>query len=344
MLTGSTSFSGLHIARALSEPQSETNRVVWSGEAPKPAGFEVQLPVRKRERKPWETARFSELSKLPAELLTYDGVESPTFLKLLESRKPRVLWNHGAFMEDYRSPSYNLQKSFETNLYPLQSVLETFASNGGRLIVHSGSIFEPHEGEGDNVGNGLSAYGVSKSLVYEWLRYQCCRLGLGLLKVVIPNPIGTFENPDRLIPAFVKMWQEGKTPEISAPAFVRDNVPVTWLALHAADAIRNIVDQDLPSREWRIHPSGLTTTTEDFVRLVADQLGRRLEIATPIRIHEKTTDKSAHVEPKNRLVTQPLKRINTEPSHLKLSLDREKSLELFWDELAEYYRSNERAQ
>ncbi|MBS1986158.1 MAG: NAD(P)-dependent oxidoreductase, partial [Bdellovibrionales bacterium] len=182
LLTGATSFTGAHIARALVDAGHEvtaslTGRLV---------NYSDLLVQRRRE-----------LAKVS------DWVEeapfgSPNLLAALQKKKFDVFINHGADIRGYRKADFDYLASVRTGLQGARETMDALAASGCRLFLHSGSIFEPGEGEWDAgrmaasdfkraPADAISIYGVSKSMVWEPLRFFAHRAGLNVSKVIIPN-------------------------------------------------------------------------------------------------------------------------------------------------------------
>ena len=313
LLTGGTSFTGLHLAQAFAKD------------------FDLVCCVRTQHQSAWSTRRLEQLRTTKGvKIVSYDGFETPSFISLLNEFKPEVVISHGAAMERYRQPDYDLTQALRVSALPLPQVLPFFQKNGGRLWIHSGTIFEPDEGAHGQPSPALSPYGASKNMVYQLLRYYANQLRLPLLKVIIPNPIGPFENGDRMIPLFIQQWKNGQTPKLTTPWLVRDNIPASWLAScysRKALELLKASPEQTASLETVFRPSGIISTLMDFTRLLSDEMSSRLKIQTPLQMSETPTD-------------QPLVRTNTEDACAYLGLDRSTAMKDFWNELARYYEGH----
>lgn len=238
-ITGASSFTGCCIARAFVEKGHQVCGALTQ-ELEEYTGL-----VRDR-------INFSKVG------MFYEKVPfgSDDFIQSLKNFRPQVFINHGADIKGYRSPNFNIYRSVFTSTLNLDSVLDTLKEfNCG--VVHSGTYFEKEEG-GSPLSLGM--YGYSKSIVWEKMLKGCKERSIFISKVVIPNPIGKFENEDRLIPTFVRQWKNKETPTLTTPDSVQDNVPVEWLAQVYLKAA-------IEPRVYR--PSGFILSNEELVSKVS---------------------------------------------------------------------------
>lgn len=285
LLTGATSFTGAHIARALVD-----------------AGFEVAGTLTKRMPEysdPLVQQRRGYGRVI--EWIESAPIGSPRFLEAVKTVRPDVFINHGADIRNYRSPDFNYLASVSSSLLGAREVCDALAAAGCRRFIHSGSVFEPDEGEAafatKPAAEAISIYGVSKAMVWEPYRFFAAKAGLPVTKIVIADPIGPLENADRLVPAFVAAWKSGKVPRLTTPTLLRDRVPAPWLArVYAEEARRDAPDK--PAVRAR-RPSAYALTNEAFLKLVVEKFSARAKRSLPIDIAPTPT-------------TEPHKRINTE--------------------------------
>lgn len=283
LLTGATSFTGAHIARAFHDAGYEVAATLTG----RLADYSDPVVQRRREHsrvREWvENAPFG----------------STRLLEFLQANAIDVFVNHGASIKGYRQPDFDYLASVKIATENLRQVVEATAKAGCKRWIHSGSIFEADEGEAGLVpapaAEAMSIYGIAKSMVWQPLRFYVVGAGLSLSKIVIPNPVGTFENVDRLIPVFAQMWKAGKVPSVRTPQLVRDNLPAPWLAkVYAAEAAS--APQTLPRVR---RPSAYALSNEAFLQLVARNFG-------------KEWGRELSFESVPQTVSEPLRRVNVE--------------------------------
>lgn len=304
LITGATSFTGAHIARALGD-----------------AGFQVVATLTRRlvhysDPLIQKRREYSQIS----EWIEEAPFGSARMIEAIRSIQPHIFVNHGADIKGYRQPDFDYLGSVAASLTGLRPVVEALASSGCQRWIHTGSIFEPDEGEAGlqptPSAEAMSIYGVSKSMVWQPVRFFAVKSGLKVSKIIIPNPVGPFENPDRMIPFFVKTWKSGGVPTLKTPQLIRDNIPASWLA-------RTYVDEaqwgDSGRDSVRIRrPSGYALSNEAFLQLFVKNFEHLMDHGLPFEIAPQIVD-------------EPLKRINTEPCpELMNEADRHR----FWEEWA----------
>jgi nucleoside-diphosphate-sugar epimerase len=303
LFTGGSSFTGLWFIRELVR-----------------AGHQVVGTFRRRpEEYPdalrRERARLATEACRPAYGVSF-GDEA--FVALLRDGGFDLLAHHAADVTNYRSPDFDATAALATNTRNLGPVLQALLAGGGRRVLLTGSVFEGGEGAGSQGLPDFSPYGLSKALTAQVFRYHCARAGVGLGKLVIPNPFGPWEEP-RFTAYLVKGWFGGQTPNCSSPLYVRDNIHVSLLARAYARFAAEVPDKGFA----RLNPSGYVESQGAFTLRFAAELRPRLGLPCPVEL-KKQTD-----------FPEPRVRINTDvPDAAALGWSEEEA----WDELARYYR------
>ncbi len=216
LLTGVTSFTGCHIARAFVD-----------------AGFEVTATLsltRDEYTDPLVQERLSHSRVTQFIENTKFGNEN--FLKTIYDWRPGVFINHGANIKGYRNPDFDKEKCLQESTQNLDAVLLGFSKLGTQFI-HSGSVFERDQERGLEA---YSPYGEAKSMIWQKMQAAAQKVQLPLSKIVIADPIGTFENKDRLAPLFFAKWKKGESVEVHNPDYIWDRVPAPWLAQRYVEA------------------------------------------------------------------------------------------------------------
>jgi UDP-glucose 4-epimerase len=302
LLTGASSFTGLWFARALAE-----------------AGHKVVAPLL-RAKSAYEgvRARRVELLGQYAEIAGPCAFGDDAFMELASRGPWDRLCHHAAQIGDYRNPDFDVAGSLQANTRNMRRVLETMKGQGLSGVVLTGSVFEADEGKGSPPMNAFSPYGLSKGLTYEAMRFWCGQANVPLTKFVIPNPFGPYEEP-RFCTYLINCWKAGKLASVKTPAYVRDNIHVSLLALRYAKAVEEAGQDALR----HLNPSGYIETQGDFAKRFAREIGKRLEIDCPLELLEQTEFPEAK------------ERVNTQPVDGKaLGWNEAKA----WDELGEYYK------
>jgi UDP-glucose 4-epimerase len=261
LLTGASSFTGCWFARELAA-----------------AGHDVTVTMRSPS---YGGVRAERVELVAADCERVEGVAfgDDTFVELVRSRDWDLLCLHGAHVDGYRSPDFDVGAALAANTHRAGEVVPSVP----RLLL-TGSVFEPGAGQGDAELRAFSPYGLSKAFTAETFRYLCGRHGVTFGRFVIPNPFGPHED-ERFTTGLVRAWQRGETPQVRTPSYVRDNIHVSLLARAYADFAER-----LPEGGWEatLGPSGYRGSQGDFARRFAREVGGRLGIDTPLDLHEQT--------------------------------------------------------
>lgn len=302
LLTGVTSFTGAWFASSLVQ-----------------AGHEVVCAVR-GERAAYSGLRDQRLRNLDGQCgFAWDmAFGASAFLDLIENERFDVLCHHGAQVTNYKSPDFDSLSAAQDNCRSLTPVLAAFKRRGGTKVVLTGSVFEQDEGAGTRPLRAFSPYGLSKGLTSQMFRFHVQAAGLALGKFVIPNPFGPLEEP-RFTDYLLRCWQQGAVARVGTPDYVRDNIPVSLLALFYADFVGALPDQGF----HRLNPSFYVESQGAFAARFAREIGRRLAIETPLEFAVQAD------------FSEPLIRINTDRPQIAPERWSEGAA---WDELAGYYR------
>jgi len=302
LMTGASSFTGYWFAKTLAA-----------------RGHQLTLTFTKSrtEYTGLRGQRVTELVKLPAATCLWNySFGTDQFLSLLD-QKFDVVCHHGAFVEDYKSFSFDVGRAVAENTNHCQEFMPRAKQTGVKKIVLTGSVFEANEGKGSDPLVAFSPYGLSKSFTWETFRYWAWKQDIPLTKFVIPNPFGPYEEP-RFCNYLVQNWAKGIIPSVKTPDYIRDNIHVDLLAECYAGAIENRNDQITV-----VAPSGYTGSQKEFTLNFAKEIGTRLNIMNEVKFDVQEN------------FDEPLARINTSPAVDMCSNWKE---EKAWDQLADYYK------
>ena len=305
LFTGASSFTGLWFIQAL---RAQDHEVVATFTRP-PAIYENGTIASLR------TARVADLCECVYDVSFGDS----NFVALLENgQKFDVLCHHGAVVEDYRRPDFDVLGAVRKNTQGVVKVLEVLAKRGGRAVVLTGSVFEKGEGAGSEVQLSVSPYGASKAMTSDLFRFYASRVGIQLRKFVIANPFGPFEEP-RFTAYLMRQWLAGEPATVRTPAYVRDNIHVGLLAAAYTGFVTSPTSGD---PYLHFGPSGYVQTQGDFAERVSRQMRNRIGRACDLEFDTQTD------------FPEPRVRINIHPVNAHaLGFSEEEA----WDRIAEYY-------
>jgi UDP-glucose 4-epimerase len=304
LFTGASSFTGTWFVRELAA-----------------AGHQVTATFRQRVEGYPDELRRRRVANAAGVVEPVFGVSfgDEAFLELLGRGGWDLLAHHAADVTNYRSPDFDTAAALRTNTRSLPAVLAAFRAAGGRRVLLTGSVFEGGEGAGSQGLPHFSPYGLSKALTAQVFRHHCERAGVGLGKLVIPNPFGPFEEP-RYTAYLMKTWVGRGTASCANPAYVRDNIHVSLLAKVYARFAAGIPEAGFV----RLNPSGYVESQGAFTQRVAAEMRSRLGLPCEVELKRQTE------------FPEPQVRINTDiPDAAALGWDEA----VAWDDMATYYRA-----
>lgn len=302
LLTGGSSFTGLWIARALSE-----------------AGHEVVASLT-RAAADYEGLRAERIEQLSqvATIIGEAPVASARFRGLVAEGFD-LLAHHAADIPNYRSPDYEVAAGLSRNVDGVREALAAHASAGGRAVIATGTAFEAGEGGGGQPELAVSPYGLSKYLTNETVRHFARWSGLGFGKFVISGPFGAMEE-GRLCWSLLQRWFQGQAGVVRTPRYIRDNIPVPLLARAYADLAARMLVADEPG-DHVARPAGYVGAQGDFALKVAQEMAPRLGLECRVELMAQPE------------LVEPRVRANDEPAFFDGW-----SEPAFWDDYADYYR------
>jgi UDP-glucose 4-epimerase len=301
LITGGSSFTGYWFIRALRQ-KGHTITATLRGSKDSYTGLRKE---RIRQVEEW------------ADIVWECSFGDEKFQDLLTGQYD-ILCHHGAQVENYRSPDFDVPAALRSNGLNARVVIEKALLYGTRRLILTGSVFEANEGIGNEPLIAFSPYGLSKTITWETFRYWCLKLGLSLGKFVIPNPFGPYEEP-RFCHFLINSWKKGEIPEIKTPDYIRDNIHVSQLALAYADW----AGKERIAPVEKFGPCGYIESQGSFARRFAGEMAKRLPLSCIVK------------EARQTVFDEPVMRVNNDKLLLPETAWSEAKA---WDELASYYR------
>jgi len=284
LLTGASSFTGAWIAKALAA-----------------AGAEVTAVCRGRpeDYEPARRTRIRAVAEVAA-VVFERPFGSRGFLQLVQSAVPfDVLCLHHAEVGDFRRPDFDPIDAVRADTRDLDAVLGALARRGLQRLVHTGTVFEAGEGDGDRPLVAIGRYGLAKTLTSTIVRHAAAEHDVGAIKITIPSPFGPGQGGG-FVDYLLRAWVAGTTPVLDHPDRVRDFVPVELLAEHYA---RLAMGTAAAPSSGRSNPSGHVETVAAFAERLATGLRPRLGL--PCAFEARLPPKPSS-EPQRRFNTEPL--------------------------------------
>jgi UDP-glucose 4-epimerase len=208
----------------------------------------------------------------------------------IKEHRPNVWIHHHHAMENFRLQTYDLTQANKVSLDPLDAWVRALEESHAESVIHTGSYFEPGEG-GQPIHSVCTPYAHSKKEVWLALENRLKNSSLRLGKVVIPNPFGALENPDRLIPTLLMRARSGEPFDLWTPSASADQIPAHALA----EVYVQTLGQLREKHRVISRPSGRVIDNATWVREVCDSLLRkRLQVLPPeIRVHSGDHERPA---------------------------------------------------
>ena len=238
------------------------------------------------------------------------------FLEVARSEAWDVYCHHASDVANYRSPEFDPLYATRSNTNNLGEVLLALENAGCSRLLVTGTVFERGEGQGSDRLPAISRYGLSKTLSWEVFLFEALERNFQLGKFVIPNPFGPLEEP-KFTAYLAKTWKTGEAASCRTPNYIRDNIPVSLLALE----YKQFLEQQPPGLS-RCNPSGYVESQGRFTERVAHEFKAR-------------TDWDCQITPTEQAeFTEPMIRINSQlsaPRHPQWDESH------FWSQFVDFY-------
>jgi UDP-glucose 4-epimerase len=266
VLTGISSFTGLHFLRALTKKGHKVIGV-------------HQSPVEQYQ------GIYKQRLGLALPLL-HQSVEASfgddRFCGFISKNNFDVYCHHGAYTKEYTSPNFSIERAVQANTYNLSTVSDLLEENTCHSIVSTSSIFAGH-GPVCSSETPFSGYGESKWKTDQLLQQACIKKQLRWARFIIPNPFGPLDN-HKLPFEMALRWSKGKPLVLKNPEYVRDNIPVQLLAKHYANWIESLSQNSMNITSM---PSGYVSTMKVFSERVAKEIRGRTGWGCKIESNEQ---------------------------------------------------------
>jgi UDP-glucose 4-epimerase len=252
-ISAASSFTGAWIARAFFA-----------------AGWTV-LPVCARPHSTYSGVRRARIDLIRECVPVHFECEATdgSLAAWIRNYRPDVWIHHHHWMENFRSPDYDLNRALKSGLGTLPEILDAVARGNGRCVIYSGTYFEPGERGQVWQRSQPTPYARSKAQIWEALCHECDVRGLHLAKIVIPNPIGPLENEDRLIPCMIRHAETGGALQLRSPGQLADYLPIADLSAQYVKLATQILTG---CSNTVIRPAGRISSTLDWVQFAAAEL------------------------------------------------------------------------
>ncbi len=247
IITGISSFTGMWFANALIKKN-----------------FKVYGTLTKRKHQ-YKNIVLKRIVNLNKKIKIFDKLDynSTNLTKIIIKYKFEYFHYHGFYTKDYNNSNFKFYKANFINNYNIERIIKLLKENNCKRFIYTGSIFEKKEGIYNESNDAISYYGLSKSVTFSLIKLYCKKYKLPLMKIVIPNPFGEFENK-KFNFYIVNKWKNNEIPKISFPNYIRDNI-------YIKDLIKYYI-LEICKNEFRsfikIIPSGYSCSNEIFTNIL----------------------------------------------------------------------------
>lgn len=231
-----------------------------------------------------------------------------------------VFCSHAAEVGDYKSQNFDALNAVRRNVDGFKELLPWLRQRGCKAVLHSGSYFEMNEGWGEGERLAFSPYALSKGMTWDWVFYYGRKAGLAVGKFVMPNPFGPYE--ERGFTSYLaKSWLQGETPSVHTPEYIRDNMPVSLMAMKYRLAVEKMLEADMECA--RFSPTGFVGSQADFTKTFSIRMAKEWGRDCPVNLSVQQD------------FSEPLARMNSEEG-----IKDSSALDSFWRDLAGFYKGH----
>jgi len=254
VITGVSSFVGMHLARIFSD-----------------ANWEVMAIITKPLNS-YTGVRLKRLNVLRnnVNFITGDILETNWLKKIVGAFQPNIWIHHVGYTENYSSQNYNLQKSLAINVLSLEPLYQQLM--GGKCgVIITGSSMEYSICDVANKENDTcwpkTSYGVSKLAQTIEARRLAVQYEVPTRVARLYIPVGTLDSHGKLIGSVMKALRQNKRVNLSACNQKRDFLGVNDIG----DAYIKLAE-DFPRKNFDIFNicSGEAISLKDFLMLLCN--------------------------------------------------------------------------
>lgn len=215
LVTGASSFLGMHLAMSLSER------------------FNVVATISKEASEPIRIERLALLKKNNIKIITLDVTKSDQVVSVAREYRPTYWFNHAGWVKDYASVDYDGAYADQVHLNCLPNLFSVLKEIGAKGFIGSGTSMEYSDLESAHQENEechpSTPYGQAK------LRQTQLSLELGqkynintaIVRIFIPY--GELDSPNKMMPALMKNLVKGEKFPLSNGSQMRSFISVEKL-------------------------------------------------------------------------------------------------------------------
>lgn len=216
VVTGLTSFVGIHLARAFAD-----------------AGWEV-VASHGRTLDGYDGIALQRIKVCPGRLARLDLTDPVALGRFVAAEKPDLWVHHAGHATGYGSMDYDLMGSLAVNVAPLAPLYRALADAGCGGVLISGSSMEYAASSQPNREDEAcwpdTPYGLSKLAETVAARQYCQHFGVPTRVARLYIPFGALDNPRKLLAQVVEGLRLGQPVALSPCRQRRDFTAVSDVA------------------------------------------------------------------------------------------------------------------
>jgi hypothetical protein len=210
------------------------------------------------------------------------SVEDGAMASWIASQRFDTWIHHHHPMENFRAPGYDMELGRQVAIEPLDELFRALFVAGVRVVLHSGTYFEPGEG-GRNIEAPSTPYAQLKGTLSKAVLTRATDAGMAFGKIVISAPTGALENDDRLTPQLILSAEQKKTYTLRSPDSIMDMIPGEALAQIYVETALERMDANYSNPMIR-RPSGWVVTAGEWVQTVQAKLLPKIDGCGPLAL------------------------------------------------------------
>jgi hypothetical protein len=280
LLTGITSFTGMHFASSL----LDNGREVF--------GFSRDLGKLNK----MQQARLTQLRKKYANfrILENNSVKS--------LKEVGILCLHGADASNYKSGLFNKEAALE-NFWKIADDL--ICNLKPKKILYTSTYFEKNVAFGVDSNLSFNEYSNFKTSAWENLQEKYSK-ELPISRYIIATPFGPYEEK-RLIWHLLQSWAKDGIAELQAPSYIRDYVPISILSKHYNWAIGECISNE---KELHFSPSFYAESNISFAQRYGLELQKRRNLSIDVKPSKHETYNEPLVRVNKKHIYEDVERIS----------------------------------
>ena len=217
VITGVSSFVGMHLARA------------FAGD-----GYDV-IAVTSRPIESYDGIRSQRLAAIAGNVrfVQCDLTDTEAMGCLIGDAKPDVWVQHAGYADNYGSRDYDLEKSMAMNVVALEPLYECLAGTACGVIVTGSSMEYASSDEANREDDACwpeLPYGVSKLAGTVEVNRLALQYDVPTRVARLYIPVGTFDAPGKLIDSVLRALLKGESVDLSPCTQKRDFLGVDDIA------------------------------------------------------------------------------------------------------------------